>query len=235
MGIERMSRALEGQDERPDDREYAGPSCAEGATNEDEEAAGDVATGQPLTLPDAGKQKIKSQAYRNRERKRKDLDATQAQRKQQRELEKSVDDIDKILKEIMQKEEWQEERKQYRKQWRLKRLERKTDSDDGVSHTVPIDTEEWHEERKQYRKQWRWKRPQLKTADGGECGATTNPLSTLKRGFPPPPPGVRGLGRGLHRGRRGGELGGGSASLRPSPGVRGLGRGLHRGRLGGSP
>jgi len=68
----------------------------------------------------------KSQAHRNKEKKRKLLDFKQAQKKAQKKLEKSVGEVGAMLKEMKEREEWLAARKKYRDEMRQnrRRLER---------------------------------------------------------------------------------------------------------------
>lgn len=78
----------------------------------------------------AVKNKQKSQAQRNKEKKRKVVDSKQAQLQAQKKLEKSVGQIGAILKEMKQEEEWQEERRKYRQD--LKRQRKEHERVDGI-------------------------------------------------------------------------------------------------------
>lgn len=67
--------------------------------------------------------KMKSDAKRNREKKRTILDAKQAQLQAQRKLDKSVGEVGSILKEMKETSEWQKDRREYKVSLRKKRLD----------------------------------------------------------------------------------------------------------------
>eukprot|EP00449_Zooxanthella_nutricula_P023650 CAMPEP_0198527572 /NCGR_PEP_ID=MMETSP1462-20131121/24625_1 /TAXON_ID=1333877 /ORGANISM="Brandtodinium nutriculum, Strain RCC3387" /LENGTH=419 /DNA_ID=CAMNT_0044257381 /DNA_START=44 /DNA_END=1300 /DNA_ORIENTATION=+ len=93
-------------------RELACPTAAAGAARAEAEAEEALRKGQPW---------MKSQAHRNKEQKRKRIEAKQAQAKAQKRLEKSVGDVGAILKEMKDREEWLEGRKEYKRSMRAKR------------------------------------------------------------------------------------------------------------------
>jgi len=67
------------------------------------------------------KQIIKSQAHRNRERKRKDIDSKAAQLRMQKKLEKSVGEIGAIAKQMDAEDEYNQRRREYREEMKSTR------------------------------------------------------------------------------------------------------------------
>jgi hypothetical protein len=96
---------------------------------EDEEAGGEGSRDHG----DAARKRMreqKSQAQRNREKTRKDLDAKQAQKLAGKKLEKQVGEVGALLKEMKEAKEFQQRRREYRAAHRAKGLE---DEAKGVS------------------------------------------------------------------------------------------------------
>lgn len=102
---------------------------------EDDEAGGEGsrdhgdAAGKRKREQLAGREQ-KSQAQRNREKRRKDLDAKQAQKLASKKLEKQVGEVGALLKEMKEAKEFQQRRREYRDAHRAKGLE---DEAKGIS------------------------------------------------------------------------------------------------------
>lgn len=86
------------------------------AAGEEEGPGGGAAPGSKRSL------RIKTQAKRNREKKRKNLDEQEAQRRAQRKLAKSVGEVGAMLKEMKEREAWLTERRAYRQAMRQGRV-----------------------------------------------------------------------------------------------------------------
>jgi len=86
-----------------------------------EEAGGDEEDGPAAEERRAKQQRTKAQSIRNREKRRKNIDAKQAQIKAQKKLEKSVGDLGAIQKEMKQEEAWKEGRRAYKESVREQR------------------------------------------------------------------------------------------------------------------
>mmetsp|Transcript_47554 Transcript_47554/g.83640 ORF Transcript_47554/g.83640 Transcript_47554/m.83640 type:complete len:420 (-) Transcript_47554:96-1355(-) len=87
------------------------------AADADGSAAADKAS------PTKGQRKQKSQAQRNKEKKRRGVDAKEDQLRQQKRLEKSVGQVGSLLKDMKDRSEWEEKRREYRESMRTKSRE----------------------------------------------------------------------------------------------------------------
>eukprot|EP00443_Scrippsiella_acuminata_P023495 CAMPEP_0115273076 /NCGR_PEP_ID=MMETSP0270-20121206/54956_1 /TAXON_ID=71861 /ORGANISM="Scrippsiella trochoidea, Strain CCMP3099" /LENGTH=433 /DNA_ID=CAMNT_0002689511 /DNA_START=48 /DNA_END=1345 /DNA_ORIENTATION=- len=108
--------AVKNMDEEAKVKAFRAMACPSAAAAQE----GDWEEDGPAGEVRRNKQHVKAQSQRNREKKRKIIDAKQEQIRAQKRLEKSVGELGAINKELKQKTEWEEGRREYRKSMREK-------------------------------------------------------------------------------------------------------------------
>eukprot|EP00932_Pfiesteria_piscicida_P018297 SRR837773.5153.p1 GENE.SRR837773.5153~~SRR837773.5153.p1 ORF type:complete len:251 (-),score=18.79 SRR837773.5153:121-873(-) len=117
------AEALKGMDEAEKVKAYRELMCS-GPADDGETGGSDAPARRSKAM------RIKAQSVRNKARKRKDIDAKQAQLKQQHQLCKSVGEVGSILKEMKEREDWLQERKRYKQEQR--KLRTQLEASEGI-------------------------------------------------------------------------------------------------------